>query len=128
MNTYGISESELEIMYVIWGEGGRVFLAPLMEKLEGMGKKWKANTVLTFLSRLAEKGMISVEKQGRLNQYVALYSENDYMESLNQSFLGKYYGGNAKNLVAALLRQDCLSTDDIAELQEFWKGNGEQDE
>ena len=67
-----ISESELAIMQVIWQGGGKILLAPLMEALERQGRSWKPNTVLTFLSRLAEKGLLAVEKQGRLNEYVAL--------------------------------------------------------
>jgi len=92
-----------------------------MEKLEGMGKQWKTNTVLTFLARLVEKGMLDIEKRGRINEYKALCTESDYTESLTQSFLGKVFNGDAKSLVASLLRQDCLSAEDIAELQEFWK-------
>jgi len=118
---YAISDTELEIMRVIWNEGGQMFLAPLMEKLEGMGKQWKTNTVLTFLARLVEKGMLEIVKQGRLNEYKALCTENEYNESLTQSFLGKVFKGDAKSLVASLIKQDCLSADDIAELQEFWK-------
>ena len=120
MKTNVISDTELEIMRVIWSEGGQLMLAPLMENLEGMGKKWKTNTVLTFLARLVEKGMLAVEKQGRLNVYKALCTENDYTESLTQSFLGKVFNGDAKSLVVSLLKQDCLSAEDIAELQEFW--------
>jgi len=121
MKNYTISDTELEIMRVIWSEGGQMFLAPLMEKLEGMGKQWKTNTVLTFLARLVEKGMLEVVKQGRLNEYKALCTENEYNESLTQSFLGKVFKGDAKSLVASLIKHDCLSADDIAELQEFWR-------
>jgi len=128
MTMNGISDAELEIMRVIWSEGGRIFLAPLMEKLDGMGKSWKANTVLTFLARLVEKGILEVEKSGRLNQYVAVCTEASYTESLTQSFLGKVFGGDAKSLVSTLIRQDCLSADDIIDLQEFWAREGTQNE
>ena len=121
MKNFAISDTELEIMRVIWGEGGQIFFSPLMEKLEGMGKQWKTNTVLTFLARLVEKGMLDIEKRGRINEYKALCTESDYTESLTQSFLGKVFNGDAKSLVASLLRQDCLSAEDIAEIQEFWK-------
>jgi BlaI family penicillinase repressor len=126
MNTNGLSDSELEIMRVIWEEDGKAYLSVLMGRLTAMGKTWKPNTVLTFLSRLIEKGMLTVEKQGRVNLYVALCKESDYTESLTQSFLRKFFGGDAKSLVASLLRQDRLSADDIAELQEFWKENKER--
>ncbi|MCL1823798.1 MAG: BlaI/MecI/CopY family transcriptional regulator [Oscillospiraceae bacterium] len=124
MSKHTISDAELEIMRIIWSEGGRVFLSLLMEKLSGLGKKWKANTVLTFLARLVEKDVLKVEKLGRFNEYVAVCSESDYTATLTQSFLGKFFEGNAKNLVASLLKQDCLSEQDFSELQEFWKDKG----
>jgi BlaI family penicillinase repressor len=128
VTTNNVSDAELEIMRIIWNKNGRVYLSDLMEVLSKMGKKWKTNTVLTFLSRLAEKKMLKIEKKGRINQYIALLTEEVYTQTLTQSFLGKFFGGDAKNLVAALLRQDCLSGEDIAELQEFWKENGDRRE
>jgi len=128
MNTNGISDSEMEIMKTLWDEGGGVYLSDLMEKLEAAGKQWKANTVLTFLTRLAEKGVVKIDKRGRLNIYVALVTESEYLDSLNRSFLGKFYGGSAKNLVAALLRQEALSAKDVAELQAFWNKDGDRHE
>lgn len=124
MSTYNISDAELEIMRVIWQQGGRIYFAPLMECLDEMGKKWKANTVLTFLYRLVEKGFLVVEKLGRINQYVAALSEEEYMESLAKSFVGKFFGGNVTDFVAAFLRQDSLSAGDIAELRAFWEEKG----
>jgi len=126
MNTNGISDSEMEIMKILWDEGGSVYLSDLMEKLEAAGKQWKANTVLTFLTRLADKAVVKIDKRGRLNMYVALVTESEYLDSLNRSFLGKFYGGNAKNLVAALLRQEALSAEDVAELQAFWNKDGKK--
>ena len=125
MDLSNISDSEKEIMQVIWENNGEIFLSPLMAALEKQGKSWKANTVLTFLARLVEKGMLRVEKQGRLNQYIALCSQQQYLESLTRSFMNKVYGGDAKSLVASLLRQDCLSEDDFEELQSFWNGGKE---
>ena len=118
----------MEIMKTLWDEGGGVYLSDLMEKLEAAGKQWKANTVLTFLTRLAEKGVVKIDKRGRLNIYVALVTESEYLDSLNRSFLGKFYGGSAKNLVAALLRQEALSAKDVAELQAFWNKDGDRHE
>lgn len=120
-----VSESELEIMQVLWKHDGRMMLSPMMETLETQGKKWKTNTVLTFLSRLSEKGMIRTEKEGRLNHYVALCTEEDYLDGLTLSFVNDVYGGDAKGLVAALLKQDSLSSQDMEELRTFWEEGGQ---
>lgn len=111
-------------MRVIWSRGGRARFAQAMEALAGQGKDWKANTVLTFLSRLVEKEMLAVEKNGRLNVYVALLREEDYADQQTRSFLDKVYGGNAGRLVSSLLKQDCLTAEDLDELKAFWKKGG----
>ena len=120
-----LSDAEQLIMRIIWNEGGRIFLNELMKHLALADKNWKANTVLTFLSRLAEKDMLKIEKYGRLNVYVAIVTEAEFAESQTQSFISKIFDGDAKSLVASLMRLDCLTTDDLTELQEFWKGTKE---
>lgn len=116
-----MSDAEMEIMRLIWNNDGQILFGPLMSELDKKGRSWKANTVLTFLTRMTEKGMLCVEKRGRLNIYYAQLSENEYLEGLTQSFVSKVYGGDAKSLVAALLRRECLKKQDIDEIQAFWE-------
>ena len=120
-----ISDSELELMRIVWARGGRARFAEVMEALAAQEKEWKANTVLTFLSRLVEKEMLAVEKRGRRNIYVALLREEDYADSQTRSFLDRIYGGNAGRLVSSLLKQDCLTADDLEELRAFWEKGGQ---
>ena len=56
-----LSESEMEIMRVIWDAGSPVTAAELLELFAHKG--WKIQTVSTFLSRLVEKGVLSVERR-----------------------------------------------------------------
>ena len=121
-----LSDSELELMRVIWAQGGRSLFAQVMQALADRGKDWKPNTVLTFLSRLCEKGALTVEKHGRRNEYVARLSEEAYASQETGAFLNRVYEGNAKGLVTALLRQNRLTSEDVAELQRFWGGRGER--
>lgn len=116
-----VSESELEIMRILWQQEGPMMLAPLMEALKAQGRHWKPNTVLTFLSRLVDKGMLRVEKVGRLNQYAPLITESAYLASLTRSFVMDVYGGDAKGLVATLLAQTQFSGKDLEELRAYWE-------
>ena len=92
-----------------------------MGALEEQGREWKSNTVLTFLSRLVEKEMLAVEKHGRLNVYVALVREEEYADEQTRSFLERVYGGNAGRLVSSLLKQDCLTAEELEQLRAFWE-------
>lgn len=122
--TQQISESELVLMKIIWEKGGTALYSIIMEELDKNNNKWKNNTVLTLLSRLVEKKFLTVKKIGRRNEYIATVTEQEYRTMQTQSFLDKVYGGNVKNLVSTLLRQDILSADEFKEIEEFWrKGN-----
>lgn len=117
-----LSGAQLEIMQIIWKNGGSIMFSELSGELDRREKNWKTNTILTFLSRLAERGMLTVKKQGRLNEYVAVMSESQYLAEQTRSFIDNVYGGSAKHLVSALLGQDYLSGNDYAELKAFWEG------
>ncbi len=129
-----ISESELILMKIIWKNGGAALYSRIMEELENGhsdGKKdipWKPNTVLTLLSRLAEKKFLKVRKIGRRNEYVAVVTEVEYQATQTHSFLDRVYGGNVRNLVSTLLRQDILSAQELKEIEEFWKKEERKDD
>lgn len=123
--TRQISESELVLMNIIWKNGGEALYSLIMEELEKDNNEWKNNTVLTLLSRLVEKGFLKVRKIGRRNEYVATLSEAEYQSIQTHSFLEKVYGGNVKNLVSTLLRQDILSEEELKEIELFWRKENE---
>ena len=120
-----ISESELVLMKIIWKNGGAALYSLIMEELEKDQNEWKNNTVLTLLSRLVEKKFLKVKKIGRRNEYVAMVTEAEYQTMQTHSFLDKVYGGNVKNLVSTLLRQDILSADELKEIETFWRKENE---
>lgn len=120
-----ISESELILMKIIWKNGGSALYSLIMEELEKDENQWKNNTVLTLLSRLVEKKFLKIKKIGRRNEYTATVTETEYQAMQTHSFLDKVYGGNVKNLVSTLLRQDILSADELKEIEAFWRNENE---
>ncbi|MBD5503881.1 MAG: BlaI/MecI/CopY family transcriptional regulator [Lachnospiraceae bacterium] len=121
-----ISDSELELMKIIWANGGTAFYAQIMAELEKTDRIWQKNTIMTFLSRLISKGFIKSHKMGRRNEYTALISEIDYQAVQTQNFLNKLYEGNAKGLIATMIQRDMLTTDDYEELKRFWEGKRDE--
>lgn len=117
----GISDAEMEVMQIIWKKGEPVTSTELQTVLEASGKEWKINTILTFLARLTEKGILSAERKGRSNQYTALISEEEYKHYETLSFLNTVHGGSVKNFMAALFDGDELSREDISELREWFE-------
>ena len=120
-----ISESELVLMRIIWGNGGTALYFFIMEELEKERNDWKKNTVLTLLSRLVEKGYLRTNKIGRRNEYEALVTEQEYQAMQTNSFLDRIFGGNVRGLVSTLLQEDRLSAEELKEIEKFWEEQNE---
>lgn len=118
------SDYELQLMKIIWANGGSALYADIVQALADRGTPWTKNTIITLLSRLTNKGFLKTSKTGFRNQYTALISESAYQEAQTQSFLDKLYEGSAKGLVATLLEKDMLSVEDIEDLKKHWAGGG----
>lgn len=116
-----VSDSELEILKIIWANGGSALYAQIKEELSKTGRTWQKNTVITLLSRLVDKGIVKTSKIGRRNEYTAIVSEEGYQTAQTQTLLNKLYEGSAKDLISTLIRQDMISAEDYEELKKFWE-------
>lgn len=118
------SDSELELMKVIWDNNGSALYAEITALLAAKGIVWTKNTVITLLSRLIEKKLLKSSKIGHRNRYTAMVSATEYQGMQTESFLDKIYEGNAKGLVTTLIQKELLSAEDYEELKQFWQGGG----
>ena len=125
MSIHNISDSELELMKIIWQKGGKALLAEIMEQLSQKGNNWQNNTVITLLSRLVEKKLLKTNRIGRKNEYRAIVSEEEYQTSQTQTLVDKLYEGKAKGLLLTLLQNNMLSDEDREELKHFWERESE---
>lgn len=117
-----ISDYELELMRIIWNNGGTALYAEIVAGLELKGNSWTKNTIITLLLRLIEKGMLQSKKMGNRNTYTAIVSEAEYQTVQTKSFLEKIYEGSAKGLVSTLIQKELLSAEEYEELKTHWEG------
>lgn len=115
-----MSESEMEVMQAIWSLGGKATSSELQNILQ---KDWKPTTILTFLARLVEKGILIAERggKGKSNIYTALVSENEYKHFETRSFLDTVHKGSVKSFMAALYEGDKIDQKDIEQLKDWFK-------
>lgn len=116
-----ISDYELELMKIIWANGGTALYSEIADNLEKKGYKWTKSTIITLLSRLGDKGLLKISKIGRRNKYHSLISEQDYQTIQTRILVDKMYNGDTSGLVATLIKRDFLSADDLKELKRFWE-------
>ena len=113
-----ISDAELEIMKIVWGNPEKVTLFPyIMDELAARGRQCQKNTLIVLLSRLMNKGFLSARKIGRHNEYTTLVSETEYQKAQTKKFLDKIYEGSAKGLVSNLIMGDLLADEEYEELK-----------
>ena len=121
-----MSDSEKEIMKLIWDHGGAMTISELLDQIERTGHDWKRTTVRTFISRLIDKGMLISQKEGRGALYVARISEEEYLKTQSVQFVNQVFGGNVSTLLTSLFGQQCLESKDIEELEKFWERGKEK--
>lgn len=113
-----LPQSELELMMILWHSGKPLTRTEIEESLEGE-RRLSPTTVLSFLTRLQEKGFVEVSKQGKNNLYTPLIREQEYLKEESGNILQRLYRNSVKNFMTALYDGEHLSQKDLDELQEF---------
>ena len=122
-----LSDAELEIMKIVWGNRSEVIWFPdIMDALAARGRPCQKNTLIVLLSRLMNKGFLSARKIGRRNEYTMLISETEYQTAQTKTFLNKIYEGSAKGLVSNLIMGDLLADEEYEELKRLLEKGREQ--
>lgn len=112
-----LPDAELEVMQLLWrcqAPVARATVEAEMAKLRPMAQ----TTLLTLLTRLADKGFVRIEKQGRSSVYTPLVSEADYQARQSKRFVDQLFGGSMSAFASALTASG-LSKEDLAELRQL---------
>ena len=110
-----LPDAEQEVMQAIWACAAPVARTDIEEILLPEHPMART-TLLTMLTRLAEKGFISIEKQGRRSLYTPLIAQEDYLAAQSKTFFEKLCGRNISTFAAALCDSG-LTREEIAELR-----------
>ncbi len=110
-----ITESEYELMRILWSADKPLGMAEIMKQLPE--DKWTRNAAATLLLRLAEKGFAGYEKSGKLNFYYAVVKQEDYSSKETKTLLKRLYNGSIKDLVASLYEKDEIDDTELEELR-----------
>ena len=113
-----ISESELEVMQVLWKNGESTSIEIINEITKK--KDWKNNTIMTLVSRLVKKEFVEVIRQkGNLLLYKPTILEYDYKSKETNNFIEKLYEGSLNNMLVAFAKSKRISKKDLEELMQL---------
>ncbi len=112
-----ISDSELEILEVLWRKGEPMAFGELLKGFNAKtGRDWKKQTLGTFLTRMQYKGQVEAFG-GTRKQYQPCISREKYVKEVSRKFLDKYYEGSFAEMFAALSGGDELDREKTGELK-----------
>jgi BlaI family transcriptional regulator, penicillinase repressor len=110
-----LPEAETDVMLALW-KGDAPFNTSRIMKLIGDSKGWKLSTLISFLSRLEDKGFIMSYKDGKERYYIPLAEKDVYVKRITDKFFAKYHDNSLVSLLTSLYSDREFTDKDIDEL------------
>ncbi|HJF94465.1 MAG TPA: BlaI/MecI/CopY family transcriptional regulator [Lachnoclostridium phocaeense] len=117
-----LPESELEIMQIIWKKSAPVSRVDIEQALQET-HPLAPTTILTLMTRLCEKGFLSLKKEGRSNLYEPLITEKEYLAAESRSFLDRVFHGSVASFATALCDSG-VTKEELEELRRLLEEGG----
>lgn len=114
-NVPPITEAEWAVMDALWRQGPLTAQA-LHARLEGP-QGWTLGTVKTLLSRLARKGAVGFQQEGKRYIYRAAVTQRACVKEAGRDLLRRAKGSPKSPLLAFFLKEARLDRDEIDELR-----------
>ncbi len=111
-----LPEAEFDVMVALWNSKTLpVNTAYLMENV-GKAKGWKAPTLISFLTRLEDRGFIHSEKRGKERYYYVDAIKTEYVRNVTLEFLNRYHDGSFVNMLDLLYGNNSFTGDELEKL------------
>lgn len=110
-----LSDAEWKVMGVVWDQNP-ASAREVREVLEGE-TDWAYSTVKTLLTRLADKGAVTVTMRGNTRWFEPAISRTGAQRSALRSLLDRAFDGTFGSLVHHLAEEEPLSPEERAALE-----------
>ncbi|PQO35143.1 BlaI/MecI/CopY family transcriptional regulator [Blastopirellula marina] len=107
------TESELEILQVLWTDGP----ATVRQVHERLQRPVGYTTVLKLLQIMAEKGLVTRDESERSHVYAAKHKREATQKKMVQDLLDRCFSGAADQLILQALSAKKLSAAELAEIR-----------
>lgn len=123
MRMKNISDSEFEVMKVVWSEEP-VETKRIVEILKDK-TNWTSRTIRTLIDRLREKGALHYRKEGKSYLYQSALPKKECLKRETDSFLNKLFDGAMTPMLAHFAKYYDLDEKDIEEMRKIISKKGE---
>jgi BlaI family transcriptional regulator, penicillinase repressor len=117
-NQAGLSDSEREVLRVLWDRGSGT-VREIKEVLAGRGRRWAYTTVATLLQRLVAKEYAASDPSTVPHVFRAAVSREELLGRRLQDAADELCDGRAAPLVLALVQGGRFSPEELARLRQL---------
>lgn len=113
-NGIALSDLQLDVMRVLWrGDASVADVAAALDASRGLAH----TTVATVLTRLARRGVVEAQRDGRQLLYRACVTESQVRRSMVGSLIQSLFRGDPSALLAHLVDENEVESGDLARVQ-----------
>ena len=123
-----VTDTEWEIMQVIWQAPGPISAFEIIERLNAAEPGWHRKTVRALLARLVAKQALAYRAHGRVYFYYPLVAESECVAAAGDSFLARVFGGAVEPMLAHFVGRHRLSKKGADELRRLLRESKPDDE
>ncbi len=117
---YGLTKTEEQIMELLWNASSPMTFREIMDvAIDRWDKKWKVQTLNTFLLGLQKMGLVGAENGGSCKLYYALCTKEQHIHNWTKKMIEEYYGNSFSRFVAAFIGNGKLSKEEAEQLKKL---------
>ena len=113
-----LGDAELAVLRVLWDFGPQT-VREVMEQLHARGRRVAYTTVLTFLTRLDQKGVARSDRKDQAYVYRANISRASVTKTRVKALLEQLYDGAAGPVVMHLVENERLTSAEVVQLRKL---------
>jgi BlaI family penicillinase repressor len=117
MKKFDLTESELEILTLIWEQEGRT-VRSVHDELS-LKKDVKYTTTLKMMQNMNEKGVLHRDTNSKLHKYYSSHPKEKMQTHFLGEFVTKLYRGNVSKLVMQALGSSQNTKKEIEEISKY---------
>ena len=114
-----LTKAEEKVMKILWSIE-RGLIRDVVKEYEE--PKPAYTTVATIIKILEKKGFVERKPIANSFEYHPLIEKKEYTSGFMKSFVKNYFSNSFKNMVSEFSNQEDLSTEEMEELIEYFKG------
>ncbi|MFO0826796.1 MAG: BlaI/MecI/CopY family transcriptional regulator [Phycisphaerales bacterium] len=113
-----LGDAELAVLRILWDFGPQT-VRGVMERLHERGRRVAYTTVLTFLTRLEQKGVVRSDRNDQAYVYKAKVSRESVTKTRVRALLDQLYDGAAGPVLVHLVENERLTAKEVSQLRKL---------